>query len=119
MKFALRLKAAIEHHNFNPNTFSKAMGLKHNALVYKFLDEEKEALPTMRILNQMLDALPDINPSWLLRGEGKMLKDKKESLREYRDVSSYMDLLNEAKAMIPVELYTLLLKGYLYQAEKN
>lgn len=115
MSFSKRLHQAKDYFGYNPNTLSKAMGLEHNALVYKYLDISKNAQPTLKTISMIRKAMPGINLNWLLEGEGSMLVEKAEA--DYKSLSAAINLLNEIKPMISDQQYENLLKAFVFAYE--
>lgn len=76
MKPIERVEQLIDHYNMNISSFEKAVGLSNNSLGAAI--RRGSSLKDETLL-QILEEFPDVDPAWLLTGEGNMLrKDNKQ-----------------------------------------
>ncbi|WP_209400868.1 hypothetical protein [Pseudozobellia sp. WGM2] len=73
MKPIKRIELIITHYKTNISSFEKKVGLSNNSIgaVIRRKTSVKD-----ETLNSILHAYPDIDPTWLLIGEGNMLKSE-------------------------------------------
>ncbi len=99
--FADRARHLLAHYKLNENSFSKKIGKSYTGVVKVVRGESK---PNLDMIESILAAFPEVNPSWLVAGEGKMLRDSKEmevpaaeTLQEYvlRLVDNFARLTNQ------------------------
>lgn len=67
-----RFEALIKALKMNDNSFAKSIGISTTAIT-RVTNGENE--PGFKLLTSTLETYPQINPSWLLRGEGDMFKE--------------------------------------------
>lgn len=67
-----RFEALIKALKMNNNSFAKSIGISTTAIT-RVTNGENE--PGFKLLTSTLETYPQINPSWLLRGEGDMFKE--------------------------------------------
>ena len=60
--------------NGNKTAFSKRIDVKPTTV--SNIVNERATKPSSEILKNIIKAIPEINPSWLLTGEGEMLKSE-------------------------------------------
>lgn len=75
-----RIQEIITHIGVTPYEFSKKMGVKRPDGLYKILD--KKSKPSPKTLEKIRSAYPQINYTWLLTGEGEMLKGETSTQKE-------------------------------------
>jgi len=68
------VRGSVSRDRFAPMT-----GISKTALVNY---ENNERDPSSEYLNKILDVFPEINPTWLLTGEGEMRRQSKSEVRE-------------------------------------
>lgn len=67
-----RIKALLVHYDMYNNAFSEKVGV--NPSVIHNITKGRNA-PSYDVLQKIIKAFPEVNPTWLLMDEGKMLKD--------------------------------------------
>lgn len=89
MKRQNRLKEIINTYtNGNQSEFARMLNVEQN-VVANWLGRGFGEL----IVNKIISVFPDINPTWLLTGEGAMLKSDKNKVEEAREIDpDYMDV---------------------------
>ncbi|MHC1780985.1 MAG: helix-turn-helix transcriptional regulator [Bacteroidales bacterium] len=88
-----RIMLIMREKNLNKNSLSKLLGISQPAL--KKI-ESNVNLPSFKLLFELLSNFQDINPEWLITGNGKMYRAEEEkTLSKSTLVSS--DLLEEAQ----------------------
>jgi transcriptional regulator with XRE-family HTH domain len=84
-----RLKKIIEMSHLSERAFASRCGLTQNALWYQLNGKRKLSLETVLAV---IDAFPEVSPTWLMVGRGNMLERQNES--EYEDrINSLMDTI--------------------------
>lgn len=83
-----RIQQIIDSKGFNKNTFSAKIGLSNNVTVGNIVGGRRSS-PSYEVLLKIAEAFPDINPGWLLTGNGNMyVQDIKveepETVREHQ-----------------------------------
>ncbi|MEA5259486.1 hypothetical protein VB264_16930 [Arcicella aquatica] len=68
---AQRFEAVIKALKMNNNSFAKSINVSSTAII-RVTNGDND--PGFKMLNSTLDNYPNINPDWLLRGEGEMFK---------------------------------------------
>jgi transcriptional regulator with XRE-family HTH domain len=78
-----RIVLIMNDKNLNKNSFAKLIGMSQPTIKQV---ENKENLPSLKFLLEILKAFPDISAEWLLTGKGAMLRTESnvESSREDR-----------------------------------
>ncbi len=66
-----RIVLIMNEKNLNKNSFAKLIGMSQPTIKQV---ENKENLPSLKFLLEILKAFPDISAEWLLTGQGKMIK---------------------------------------------
>lgn len=69
--FSDRAKKVISHFQLNENSFSKKIGKSYTGVVKIVRGDSK---PNLDMIETILEAFPELNPSWLVAGEGEMLR---------------------------------------------
>ena len=67
----VRLNEMAKHYGLNANSLSQKLGHGTNSKMYKLLSGTEPSFPT---LVDILRAFPEVLPSWLVLGEGPMLR---------------------------------------------
>lgn len=93
MEIHERLKTIMNHYDLNYNSFSKKLGISNNVTIGRIIKEGRN--PSFEVLQKVIQTFGSINPTWLIVGEGEMIKN---------------DHLNNSinqnqKKMIPFEIY--------------
>lgn len=70
-----RIKLIMNALGYNNNTFAKALGV--NPTVTFNITGGRESNPSYDFLQKLMFTFDNINPAWLLKGEGEMYIDKK------------------------------------------
>lgn len=66
-----RIMQIMREKNLNKNSLSKLLDLSQPALTKI---EKNLNLPSFKLLFEIIQNFPDVNPEWLLTGDGKMLR---------------------------------------------
>lgn len=75
-----RLEQIIEHLGLNVNSFAKEIGLKRSERLYQI---KKGNYTISKNLSAIIaEKFPDINPGWLLTGDGSMLQSSTPVLKK-------------------------------------
>ena len=101
----------MRENNLNKNSLSKILGVSQPAL--KKIEENKNS-PSFKLLFELLSNFSDINPEWLLTGNGDMYRKvfaKKEG-NECISIELYRDLKKQNEDL------TLILKQCHNQIEE-
>lgn len=100
MKTIDRIPKIIDHYNHSIASFEKEIGASNNSIGVAL---RRKASVKDDIINSILDTFKEINPMWLLRGEGEMIKGnfinlgpsvvKEKSLGSYHplEIVDYID----------------------------
>jgi uncharacterized protein YydD (DUF2326 family) len=72
--FSDRAKKVLSHFQLNENSFSKRIGKSYTGVVKVVRGDSK---PNLDMIESILEAFPALNPSWLVAGEGEMLREAK------------------------------------------
>lgn len=67
-----RLKAVIAYSGLSDSAFAKKIGMQQITLWRQLNDQRKVSLETIVLV---VEAFPEIDANWLLRGVGSMLED--------------------------------------------
>ena len=72
-----RIKQIIDHKSMSVRAFERLIGVSHNSIQAAI---KRDGGVKEETLNKVLQVAPEINPVWLLTGEGSMLleEEKKE-----------------------------------------
>lgn len=79
-----RINVLLDKLRINANTFSKAIGKSYTAVDGIVKGKSK---PGFEFLEAILVAFPEVNPGWLLAGDGEMLKG---SLNQDKETDNYL-----------------------------
>lgn len=69
-----RILNIIEKFGLTPNAFANKLGLNRSTISHILSGRNK---PSIEVLQKILTQFSEISASWLLMGEGEMLKNKK------------------------------------------
>jgi transcriptional regulator with XRE-family HTH domain len=69
-----RIAEIIKYYGLNANSFSKKIGLTNNVTIGNIISGRKNS-PSFDTLERIVKICPEINPTWLLSGEGEMVKN--------------------------------------------
>jgi hypothetical protein len=75
MEFTDRLLAVIHHYGHNINSFSHAIGVSNNTVLGRIINDRNRR-PSFDLLDLILRKYPEVNPSWLITGEGEMFASR-------------------------------------------
>ena len=64
----------LEHSKLNVKQFSEKLGMKRAQAIYDIMSGKTRRI-SEKLANQIISEFPEINRSWLLTGEGEMLKN--------------------------------------------
>ncbi|MGC6470923.1 MAG: helix-turn-helix domain-containing protein [Flavobacteriales bacterium] len=84
-----RILNIIEKFGLTPNAFANKLGLNRSTISHILSGRNK---PSIEVLQKILTQYSEISASWLLMGEGEMLKNKKPK--------SVQDQSNEPKILL-------------------
>jgi hypothetical protein len=102
MKSIERIYKYIDYKNIKAVPFEKKIGLSNGYLGKQL---KRNADLGESILTKIIENCPEINPEWLLTGEGEMLKEKTttaENLKNENNMNSLetLELLKENNALL-------------------
>lgn len=72
----------LDYSNLNIKQFSERLGMKRGQAIYDIMSGKTRRI-SEKLANQIISEFPEINRSWLLTGEGEMLKDYSASSSEH------------------------------------
>ncbi|GAB4050371.1 hypothetical protein [Spirosoma litoris] len=83
----LRINQVMEREKMNINTFSKTLNKSYTAInsIVKGLSK-----PGWELLEAIISNFPDINPGWLMTGEGEMIKQVAPAIAPSSAPDSYL-----------------------------
>lgn len=64
----------LDYSKLNVKQFSEKLGMKRGQAIYDIMSGKTRRI-SEKLANQIISEFPEINRSWLLTGEGEMLKD--------------------------------------------
>lgn len=64
----------LEHSKLNVKQFSEKLGMKRAQAIYDIMSGKTKRI-SEKLANQIISEFPEINKTWLLTGEGEMLKN--------------------------------------------
>ena len=104
--YAKRIGDIMEYYELNKNSLSVKIGLENNTTITKIINNG--ANPSRNILYRILKTYPDVNPEWLLLGEGEMLKKKQRKSKMYNadNMDGNTEEGNEAQEPTTSDNYT-------------
>ena len=110
--FNERLEMLIEALGHNKNSFSKEIGLDNNVVIGRLVKEIGRK-PSFEILARILKTFPEVNPSWLILGQGEMTRKEPDDIPSFAiRVSRIMEYLKltpsdmSDRTGIPVNIFT-------------
>jgi len=108
MKPIKRVEILINFLNLNVSSFEKAIGASNNSIgtaIRRTTSIKDETL------NNILNAFPKIDATWLLTGEGEMLKDSiKTSLDDFNNAEILKYIVEHQDEFKKMKSFPLLLK---------
>ena len=72
----------LDYSNLNVKQFSEKLGMKRGQAIYDIMSGKTRRI-SEKLANQIISEFPEINRSWLLTGEGEMLKDYSANSSEH------------------------------------
>ncbi|MGM9508563.1 helix-turn-helix domain-containing protein [Larkinella sp. GY13] len=88
-----RLSKLIKEFNMNTSSFAKAIEKSYNAIESIVKGKTR---PSYDVLEAIFKKFPDINPTWLMNGEGEMLRgNQKESAKADGYLQEHLILLEQ------------------------
>lgn len=91
-----RVNELLNHYSLSKAELSRKMGIENNVTLSRICGGQVR--PSFEIIIKLLEALPEVNGHWLLRGEGKMLRDTAEmpeNIRKSEEIYTYQRYLIE------------------------
>ena len=64
----------LDYSKLNVKQFSEKLGMKRGQAIYDIMSGKTRRI-SEKLANQIISEFPEINRTWLLTGEGEMLKD--------------------------------------------
>jgi hypothetical protein len=87
------LDKILAYSGLNAKSFSEKIKLDRPQGVYDILNEKTKSI-SQAMANKIISVFPEIDRSWLLTGEGEMLKNKSKDSNNEMDGIEYANLLN-------------------------
>lgn len=84
MYFNIRLLKLINYLNENPTSFGDKLESTSGENI-RLITKNDKANPGLNILSEILNKYPQVNPRWLLNGEGDMLVQEADNKAGYPD----------------------------------
>ncbi|MDR1729118.1 MAG: transcriptional regulator [Prevotellaceae bacterium] len=91
-----RLKEYMDYKKIRVSTFEKSVGMSNASLVKPIKSGGTRSIGVKK-LEKILKIYPDLNPTWLLIGEGEMLISKPKGKKIYKEAEG-VSLLEEPQA---------------------
>jgi len=86
-----RFKIIVERwYNGNDLAFAKSMG-KFSSSFSKIINGTVN--PRAATLQEVCKSIPELNPSWLLMGEGAIVRQPKDATQSDKDEKAYMEII--------------------------
>lgn len=73
-----RIEQLILYLGKNKSSFSNIIGLSNNVTIGRIIKENRK--PSFDVLSKIIEKYPRVNPTWLLTGEGEMIKESNTTL---------------------------------------
>jgi hypothetical protein len=70
-----RIMNIIYHYRLNKNAFSKKLQLPGNSIIVRIVNDPTRGI-SLDLMQKILTTFPEVDPRWLVMGEGKMLREK-------------------------------------------
>ena len=67
-----RILSIIKNFNLSPSDFAEEIGVQRSSISHLISGRNK---PSLEFIKKILSRFPEINPEWILSGQGKMLKN--------------------------------------------
>ncbi|UHG90083.1 helix-turn-helix domain-containing protein [Spirosoma oryzicola] len=87
-----RFAALISELKMSNNSFAKSIGKSSTTINY-IVDEKNK--PGFDVLETILRVYPNVNPNWLMNGEGNIFRDKEQSVESDGYIKQYLEKLEE------------------------
>lgn len=68
-----RILSIIKYLNLSPSDFAEKIGVQRSSISHLISGRNK---PSLEFIQKMLTRFPEINPEWILTGQGQMLKNE-------------------------------------------
>ena len=78
-----RLRAFIDHENLNPSSFARKIGYENPEKIGRLFRGEG-IMPSVEIIIDITNKFGNLNPEWLLNGNGQMLKTPSQKQAFYQ-----------------------------------
>lgn len=100
-----RIEAIMSHYNLNNVAFCTKVGL-NQATLSNILGGRTN--PSITVLRSIVDAFPDIDPTWMFMGEGEMFKSQDDSKSDTATPapSTTGDLFSSSRDSAPESLFS-------------
>lgn len=85
--FAERLQLVMKHKGLNKNSLTVKLGLPANSVIGRIVNDQ--ARPSYEVMRALVELFTDINPRWLITGEGSMLGKETASLFEKGEIQYF------------------------------
>ncbi|MGA2823693.1 MAG: helix-turn-helix transcriptional regulator [Bacteroidales bacterium] len=66
-----RILSIIKYFNLSPSDFAEKIGVQRSSISHLISGRNK---PSLEFIQKIMSRFPEINPEWILNGNGKMLK---------------------------------------------
>lgn len=73
-----RIEAILSFYDINAKTLSERLGMDRPQAIYDILNEKTKSI-TERMASKIISVFSEINKSWIMSGEGEMLKGKMQT----------------------------------------
>ncbi|CAM1344859.1 hypothetical protein [Tenacibaculum amylolyticum] len=77
-----RVEQVMNHNNLNIKTFEEKINVSNNSIGTAI---RRKASFKSNVLNKILNAFPEVDPTWLLTGKGRMLLNDSNAYSEEPD----------------------------------
>jgi plasmid maintenance system antidote protein VapI len=99
-----RIEVIIKNFELTPSAFADAIGIQRPSLSHILSGRNKASLD---VVQKVLDTYQNINPMWLINGEGKMINEEikeispdEKLLTEYKNKNKEITNVNNQKTTI-------------------
>ncbi|MDO6517292.1 hypothetical protein [Zobellia uliginosa] len=101
-----RVFEVAEHYNHAISAFEKKLGLSNMTLIAA---KKNKASVKDTVLNKVFEVFPEVDPVWLLTGEGKMLRrDNVPDVKAVADYTKEFDRIEKALARLVLDVGEIL-----------
>ncbi|MBT3421795.1 MAG: helix-turn-helix domain-containing protein [Bacteroidetes bacterium] len=91
-KLTNRIKELLESNNLNPSKLADQIGINRSRLSHILTGRNN---PSLEIIQGILTHYPQINPDWLLSGEGQMYRNDDHSVHPEEDLEANKEPTND------------------------